>query len=105
PLVADQTVVRLEHALPGLSGMPAARLGLADRGRIRPGFAVDLVVFDLARIRDRATKRWPHAYPFEHYPHGYPEGIDWVLVNGRLAVEDGESTGARAGIVLRHRGA
>jgi len=100
-----EKVLRLEEAIHKMTGMPAARLGLPDRGQIRPGLAADLVVFDLARIRDRATNLWPHAYPFENYPHGYPEGIDWVLVNGRLAVEDGESTGARAGIVLRHRGA
>jgi len=103
--VVKEKVLTLEEAIHKMTGMPAARLGLLDRGQIRPGLAADLVVFDLARIRDRATNLWPHAYPFENYPHGYPEGIDWVLVNGRLAVEDGESTGARAGIVLRHRGA
>ena len=103
--VVKEKVLRLEEAIHKMTGMPAARLGLPDRGQIRPGLAADLVVFDLARIRDRATNLWPHAYPFENYPHGYPEGIDWVLVNGRLAVEEGESTGARAGIVLRHRGA
>jgi len=103
--VVKEKVLRLEEAIHKMTGMPAARLGLPDRGQIRPGLAADLVVFDLARIRDRATNLWPHAYPFENYPHGYPEGIDWVLVNGRLAVEDGESTGARAGIVLRHRDA
>ena len=103
--VVKEKVLRLEEAIHKMTGMPAARLGLPDRGQIRPGLAADLVVFDLARIRDRATNLWPHAYPFENYPHGYPEGIDWVLVNGRLAVEDGELTGARAGIVLRHRDA
>ena len=102
--VVKEKVLTLEEAIHKMTGMPAARLGLPDRGQIRPGLAADLVVFDLARIRDRATNLWPHAYPFENYPHGYPEGIDWVLVNGRLAVEEGESTGARAGIVLRHRG-
>jgi len=103
--VVKEKVLTLEEAIHKMTGMPAARLGLPDRGQIRPGLAADLVVFDLARIRDRATNLWPHAYPFENYPHGYPEGIDWVLVNGRLAVEDGESTGARVGIVLRHRDA
>jgi len=81
--------------------MPAARLALPDRGLVRPGFAADLVVFDLPRVRDRATNLWPHAFPFENYPHDYPEGIDWVLVNGSLAVEDGQPTGALAGQVLR----
>src|SRR5881409_3252100 len=103
--VVKEKVLRLEDAIHKMTGMPAARLGLPDRGQIRPGFAADLVVFDLARVRDRATNPWPHAYPFENYPHDYPEGIDWVLVNGRPAVEDGKATGARAGIVLRHRDA
>src|SRR5438093_1319557 len=103
--VVKEKVLSLEDAIHKMTGMPAARLGLPDRGQIRPGFAADLVVFDLARVRDRATNPWPHAYPFENYPHDYPEGIDWVLVNGRLAVEDGKATGARAGIVLQHRDA
>jgi N-acyl-D-amino-acid deacylase len=102
--VVKEKVLRLEDAIHKMTGMPAARLRLADRGLIHTGFAADLVVFDLARIHDRATNLWPHTYPFENYPHGYPEGIDWVFVNGRPAVEDGEPTGARAGIVLRHPG-
>src|SRR5207245_8664582 len=103
--VGNEKGLSLEDAIHKMTGMPAARLGLSDRGQIRAGLAADLVVFDLARVRDRATNPWPHAYPFENYPHDYPEGIDWVLVNGQLAVADGEFTGARAGIVLRHRGA
>ena len=101
--VVREKVLRLEDAIHKMTGMPAARLGLPDRGQIRPGFAADLVVFDLTRIRDRATNLWPHSSPFENYPHGHPEGIDWVFVNGRPAVEDGKPTGTRAGIVLRHR--
>ena len=101
--VVREKVLRVEDAIHKMTGMPAARLGLPDRGQIRPGFAADLVVFDLARIRDRATNLWPHSSPFENYPHGHPEGIDWVFVNGRPAVEDGKPTGTRAGLVLRHR--
>jgi len=101
--VVREKVLRVEDAIHKMTGMPAARLGLPDRGQIRPGFAADLVVFDLARIRDRATNLWPHSFPFENYPHGHPEGIDWVFVNGRPAVEDGKPTGTRAGLVLRHR--
>ena len=101
--VVREKVLRLEDAIHKMTGMPAARLRLPNRGQIRPGFAADLVVFDLARVHDRATNLWPHTYPFENYPHGHPEGIDWVFVNGRPAIEEGEPTGARAGIVLRHR--
>jgi len=100
-LVVRDRVLRLEEAIFKMTGMPAARLALPDRGLVRPGFAADLVVFDLPRVRDRATNLWPHAFPFENYPHDYPEGIDWVLVNGSLAVEDGRPTGALAGQVLR----
>ena len=100
--VVQEPVLRLEEAVHKMTGMPAARLGFQDRGLIREGFAADLVVFDLPRVRDRATNLWPHTFPFEHYPHEFPEGIDWVLVNGQVAVREGEPTGALAGRVLRH---
>ena len=101
--VRDEPVLRLEYAIHKMTGMPAARLGLPDRGLLREGFAADVVVFDLSRVRDRATNLWPHPHPFENYPHGYPEGIDWVLVNGSVAVDAGRPTGVLAGRVLRHR--
>jgi len=101
--VVKEPVLRLEEAIHKMTGMPAARLGLQDRGLLRKGFWADVVVFDLPRVRDRATNLWPHTYPFENYPHGPPEGIDWVLVNGALAVQEGRPTGALAGKVLRRR--
>ncbi|MEE8162456.1 MAG: hypothetical protein V3T92_00315, partial [Anaerolineae bacterium] len=61
----------------------------------------DVVVFDLERIHDRATNLYPHTYPFENYPHRYPEGIDYVFVNGTLVVEGERHTGALPGKVLR----
>ncbi len=102
--VVQEPVLRLEEAVWKSTGMPAARLGLADRGLVRPGFWADLVVFDLPRVHDRATNLWPHAYPFANYPHDFPEGIDEVLVNGQVAVRAGQPTGALGGRVLRHRG-
>ena len=101
--VRDEPVLRLEEAIHKMTGMPAARLGLTDRGLLREGFAADVVVFDLARVRDRATNMWPHAQPLVNYPHEYPEGIDWVLVNGSVAVDTGRPTGVLGGHVLRHR--
>lgn len=101
--VVKDRVLRLEEAIHKMTGMPAARLGLQDRGLIRRGFWADLVVFDLPRVRDRATNLWPHSYPFENYPHGYPQGIEWVLVNGQVAVRNEEPTRVLAGRVLRHR--
>ena len=100
--VVQDRVLRLEEAIFKMTGMPASRLGLKDRGLIRPGHWADLVVFDLPHVRDRATNLWPHKAPFENYPHEYPEGIDWVFVNGVIAVADGRPTGALAGQVLRH---
>ena len=58
---------------------------------------------DLERIRDRATNRYPHSYPFENIPHRHPEGIDWVLVNGVPVLADGEHTGELPGRVLLRR--
>ncbi len=100
--VVNENVLRLEEAIYKMTALPASRLGLVDRGLVRPDFWADLVIFDLPRVRDRATNRWPHTYPFENYPHEYPEGVDWVFVNGEVAVEDGRPTGTRAGRVLRH---
>jgi len=102
--VVEEPVLTLPNAIYKMTGMPAKRLGLEDRGLIREGCAADLVVFDLPRVKDRATNRWPHAYPFENYPHKYPEGIDWVFVNGTAAVEDGKPTGTRTGQCLRRTG-
>jgi dihydroorotase/N-acyl-D-amino-acid deacylase len=90
--VRDRGVISLESAIHKMTGMPAKRLGLADRGFIREGFRADLVVFDPAAIKDTATFV---------APHGYAVGIDAVIVNGKLAVNQGGLTDARAGQVLR----
>jgi N-acyl-D-amino-acid deacylase len=100
--VAREGILTLEDAVRKMTSLPASRLGLTDRGAIAPGNAADLVVFDLPRVRDRATNLFPHDPITDNYPHRPPEGIDWVLVNGRVAVAEGEPTGAVAGHVLRH---
>jgi N-acyl-D-amino-acid deacylase len=99
--VRDEPVLTLQEAIRKMTSFPAQRFGLMDRGVLRPGAWADVVVFDLERIHDRATNLYPHTYPFENYPHSYPEGIDYVLVNGEVVVE-GEHTGALPGQVLRH---
>jgi N-acyl-D-aspartate/D-glutamate deacylase len=101
--VRDEEVLRLEEAIRKMTSFPAQRFRLFDRGALRPGLRADLVVFDLERIRDRATNRPPHRFPFENIPHRHPEGIDWVIVNGEPVVADGEPTGARPGRLLRRR--
>jgi N-acyl-D-aspartate/D-glutamate deacylase len=61
----------------------------------------DIAIIDLARVKDRATNQWPHAHPFVNYPHRYPEGIPYVIVNGVVAVDRGRQTKALAGEVIR----
>jgi N-acyl-D-amino-acid deacylase len=85
----------LETAIHKMTGLPAARFGLADRGVIAPGAAADLVVFDPDRIGDAAT--------FEQ-PKQPAVGIDTVYVNGVAVWRDGHATGARPGLVLRREG-
>lgn len=92
--VRVQHVLTLEQAVHKMTGMPARRLGLADRGCLREGCAADITVFDPATIADKGT--------FTN-PHQYPVGIDWVFVNGQAVVADGQFTSARAGQVLRKR--
>lgn len=101
--VRDEPVLSLQEAIRKMTSFPAQRLGLTDRGVLRPGAWADIVVFDLDRIHDRATNPYPHTFPFENYPHQYAEGIDYVLVNGVLVVEEAEHTGNLPGIVLRWR--
>ena len=90
--VRDQRVLTLEDAVRKMSSFPAQRAGLADRGLVRPGMKADLVLFDPARVADRAT--------FEQ-PHQYAEGVSLVIVNGQAVFEDGRMTPARPGHVLR----
>ena len=89
--VREQGLLSLEAAVHKMTGMPAARLGLADRGVLREGAYADIVVFDPATVKDQSTFTEPHQYPL---------GIETVLVNGAVAVQDGKATGVRAGRVL-----
>jgi dihydroorotase/N-acyl-D-amino-acid deacylase len=92
--VRDRGVLTLPDAVRKMTSLPAATLNLDDRGRVAEGLVADLVIFDPARVADQAT--------FVD-PHQYPAGIPWVLVNGRIAVENGRFIGRRAGAVLRRR--
>lgn len=90
--VQDRRLMSREEAVHRLTGLPAQRLGLVDRGRVAPGVAADLVVLDFDAIADRSD--------FAH-PHRSPAGIVHVMVNGAWAVRDGRRNGARSGRVLR----
>ncbi|MCC7055756.1 MAG: D-aminoacylase [Gemmatimonadaceae bacterium] len=93
--VRERGVLTLSAAIRKLTAVPADRLKLADRGRLRPGLAADVTVFDAARVADTAT--------FER-PFQYPVGIPHVIVNGRLALRDGVRTRERSGRALRSVG-
>jgi len=93
--VRDEKVLSLESAVHKMTGAPAARVGLRERGLIKEGMFADITVFDPAKVIDRAT--------FES-PNQYPTGIDYVLVNGKVSVDKGERTPALGGRVLRGAG-
>lgn len=93
--VRDEGVLSLEECVRHLSGTPARRLGLHDRGEVREQRVADLVLFDPVTVADAAT--------FDH-PRRAARGIDMVMVNGAIAYRDGVRTPAVAGRVLRGRG-
>jgi N-acyl-D-aspartate/D-glutamate deacylase len=85
-------LLRLEDAVRKMTSLNAGKLGLRDRGLLREGCFADVVVFDPATVVDRST----YARPFE-----YPEGVEYVVVNGAVVLEKGKHTGARPGRALR----
>ena len=93
--VRDEKILSLESAIQKMTGGPAARVGLRDRGLLREGMFADVTVFDPATVIDRAT--------FES-PNQYPLGIEYVLVNGQVSVDKGQRTGVLGGKVLRGPG-
>lgn len=88
----EKQVLPLLQAIRSSSGLPADILGIDDRGYLRVGTYADVVVFDPAKIRDRAT--------FVD-PHQHSAGVLWVLVNGAVAVENDKPTGSMSGRVVR----
>lgn len=102
--VREQELLSLEEAIFKMTGLPSATVGLdrtasgsdssedSARGRIKEGWAADIVVFDLDAVEDRAT--------FEE-PHTTAEGFSYVMVNGRLVIDDGELAKHRPGRVLK----
>lgn len=88
----DEKLLTLEQAVHKMTGLPAERIELPDRGQIARGFWADLVIFDPDTVSDQATVAQP-CLP--------PEGIEYVLVNGVVAVKNNEVTNTRAGHVLR----
>jgi N-acyl-D-amino-acid deacylase len=93
--VREDHALTLEDAIRKFSALPAQRLRLTDRGVIKAGMWADVVIFDATMVRDLAT--------FEN-PNQLSEGMDYVLVNGTLVIEQGKMTGALPGKVLRGAG-
>jgi len=89
--VREEKVLPLETAILKMTWMNAQKLGLRDRGLVREGMAGDLFLFDPDRIIDRAT--------FSD-PHQFPEGVEYVLVNGQVVIDQGKHTGLKPGLIL-----
>jgi N-acyl-D-aspartate/D-glutamate deacylase len=90
--VMEKNVLGLGEAISKMTGKPAMRLGLKNRGILKEGNYADIVVFNPEKIQDRAT--------YEN-PNQYPEGIEYVIINGKVAVKKGHETGVKSGKVLR----
>lgn len=89
--VREEKVIGLEEAIRRMTSLPAQKFQLRDRGLLREGFAADIVVFDENKVADKST--------YEN-PHQYSTGFEYVLVNGKLTVEDGVHNKTRNGVIL-----
>jgi dihydroorotase/N-acyl-D-amino-acid deacylase len=93
--VREERLLTLEQAINKMTGMPASRVGLKDRGLIRKGMFADITVFNPATVIDRAT--------FE-IPNQHPEGVPFVIINGQINVDNGLRTSILSGRVIRGPG-
>ncbi len=89
--VRDEKVIPLEEAIRRMTSLPAQKFQLTNRGLLREGFAADILVFDENKVQDMSTYEKPHAYSV---------GFQYVLVNGKLTVDNGKHIGVRAGQAL-----
>lgn len=89
--VRQENVISLENAISKMTSLSAQRLGIQNRGLVKEGMFADICIFDYDKITDRAT--------FEN-PHQYSEGVIYLLVNGKLVIENGEHTNAKPGRVV-----
>ncbi len=90
--VLEDKLITMEHAIRAATSLPAGMIGLSNRGTVEEGKIADIVIFDPGSIRDNAT--------FES-PHRYSSGIQYLLVNGEVVIDDGQYNGRLAGKALR----
>lgn len=90
--VRDEKLFSIEVAVHKMTGLPAERVGLKERGLLKEGFFADVVLFDSTKIQDLSTFTEPNQYP---------QGIPFVIINGQIVVDDGMHTGKLAGKPLR----
>ena len=90
--VRAEKQLRLPEAIRKMTSFPAQRLGLKDRGLIKDGYKADIVLFNPDTVKAPATKENPKQYPI---------GIDYVIVNGKIVIDDGNNTGVTPGRALR----
>jgi len=92
--VREDHVLTLEEAIRKMTSANAAKVGILDRGILRPGMKADITVFDAEHILDNAT--------FEK-PHQYPSGVEYVIENGKMVLDHQRHTGARPGVILKRQ--
>jgi N-acyl-D-aspartate/D-glutamate deacylase len=90
--VKKEFLISWEEAIYKITYGPAQKLGLKNRGLVKKGYWADLVLINPEKLADKST--------FEN-PYQYPQGIEYVLVNGETAIENGYYTGKRAGAILK----
>jgi N-acyl-D-amino-acid deacylase len=93
--VREEKVLALEEAVKKMTSLNATKLGIEDRGLLKAGKKADITIFNAERIIDKAT--------FEN-PHQYPEGIEYVFVNGTVVIEKGQHVGSKPGRILYGKG-
>jgi N-acyl-D-amino-acid deacylase len=92
--VRDEKIISLEEAIRRMTSLPAQKFHFKDRGLLREGYAADIVVFDATSVNDLSTYEKPHQYS---------TGFKYVLVNGKITLDNSKHTGIRNGIVLYGR--
>jgi N-acyl-D-amino-acid deacylase len=90
--IREEKILPMAEMLKKITSVPARNFGFAQRGALQREYFADIVIFDEKRVIDKATFKDPHQYP---------EGIDYVIVNGQVVINNGEHSGLLPGKILR----